>query len=109
VSDTGIGEIRKRIRNSNRLLERTGAEPPNTHRALLGALAVASFAGGSGMRPDVQADPETALSDLLADLMHWCDVREIDRSRLSSIDFDSALTRARHHYDAERDRMNNGP
>jgi hypothetical protein len=39
------------------------------------------------------ADLEDALGDLLADLMHWC-----DRNRF---DFDAALDRGRHHYQAE--------
>ena len=39
------------------------------------------------------ADLEDAVSDLLADLMHWCDRRKLD--------FDKELDRARSHYDEE--------
>jgi hypothetical protein len=39
-------------------------------------------------------DPEDALSDLLCDIMHWCDIYEAH-------DFDVALQRAKGHYDYE--------
>jgi hypothetical protein len=39
------------------------------------------------------ADRETALGDLLADLMHWSDRHNFD--------FDLALSRAQGHYEAE--------
>jgi hypothetical protein len=45
--------------------------------------------------------PETVLSDLLADLMHWCDVRRSDLEPQEVIRFDSALERARDYYDEE--------
>jgi len=38
-------------------------------------------------------DYDDALSDLLGDLMHWCD--------RNSADFGAALSRARMHYEAE--------
>jgi len=38
-------------------------------------------------------DKEDALSDLLADLMHWCDRHQVS--------FDGELVRAREHYEAE--------
>lgn len=44
-------------------------------------------------RRQTGSDLEDALSDLLADAMHWCDRNEID--------FDNELDRARGHYDAE--------
>ncbi len=102
MGDTAIEKIGKRIRTLNRLLASSGAEPLNAHRALRGALAVASFASTSGTERDVQADPETALGDLLADLMHWCDLRKSGGCALGAVDFESALCRARRHYDAER-------
>jgi len=40
-------------------------------------------------------DPEHALTDLLADLMHWSDLRAEFES------FDDALDRARQHYHTE--------
>jgi hypothetical protein len=39
------------------------------------------------------ADFEDALSDLLGDLMHWCD--------RNASDFEKELSRARAHYEAE--------
>jgi hypothetical protein len=39
------------------------------------------------------ADLEDSVSDLLADLMHWCD--------RNGIDFDTETDRARRHYDEE--------
>lgn len=39
------------------------------------------------------ADLEDAVSDLLADLMHWCDRHETD--------FEHELQRARYHYEEE--------
>lgn len=39
------------------------------------------------------ADTEDAVSDLLADLLHWCDRH--------GQDFDSELRRARNHYNSE--------
>jgi hypothetical protein len=41
------------------------------------------------------ADTEDAVSDLLADLLHWCDRH--------GQDFDTELRRARNHYDIETD------
>jgi hypothetical protein len=39
-------------------------------------------------------DPEDAVSDLLCDIMHWCDL-------YNEYDFDAELDRARGHYDCE--------
>ena len=41
------------------------------------------------------SDAEDAVSDLLADLMHWCDRH--------GVDFDTELRRAQGHYEAETD------
>ena len=38
-------------------------------------------------------DDETALSDLIADAMHWCDKHRVD--------FDAAVARGHSHYCAE--------
>jgi len=94
-------EIRNRIRSVNRRLDKTHADPRNADRALWAALAVVSFASVTGMSADVQADPETVLGDLLAGLMHWCDVQQTNARRLESVDFESALERARNHYNEE--------
>jgi hypothetical protein len=94
-------EIRNRIRSVNRRLDKTHADPRNADRALWGALAVVSFASVTGLSADVQIDPETVLGDLLAALMYWCDVQKTDICRIESIDFESALERARNHYTEE--------
>ncbi len=59
----------------------------NACRAQWAAVALAAFRRQTG------ADAEDALSDLLADLMHWC-----DRSGLSFVD---ELRRALGHYEEE--------
>jgi hypothetical protein len=68
---------------------------------LRAALAVVSFANVTGQREDVRTDPETVLGDLLASLMHWCDTQKVSDSLEESIDFESALLRARNHYNEE--------
>jgi hypothetical protein len=53
---------------------------------------------GSALATFIQVtgtDLEDAMADLLADLMHWSD--------RNNYDFDAALDRARHHYEAETD------
>jgi hypothetical protein len=64
-------------------------DPEGMNEARLGwaAQAVRAFQEATG------ADDEDALSDLLADLMHWADRNKYD--------FDAALLRARDHYHAE--------
>ena len=59
----------------------------NGNRALAAAFALAEFRERTG------ADLEDAVSDLLADLMHWCD-------RFGQ-EFPEELRRARNHYAAE--------
>jgi hypothetical protein len=85
----------------NRRLNEARADPRNADRALWGALAVVSFAGVTGQSQDVQTDPETVLGDLLGDLMHWCDAQKTSGGLEESIDFESALERARNHYNEE--------
>lgn len=94
-------EITERISMLNRRLSETGAEPSNADRALWGAWALVGFADATGQRQDVQADPETVLSDLLCDLMHWCDDQKTSGGLEESIDFESALDRARNYYNEE--------
>jgi hypothetical protein len=94
-------KIRNRIRNVNRRLAKNHAAPRNADRALWGALAVVSFASVTGLRRDVQIDPETVLCDLLADLMHWSDLQKSSGCIVELLDFESALERARDHYSAE--------
>ncbi|MGB6384788.1 MAG: hypothetical protein WBD25_15360 [Terriglobales bacterium] len=85
----------------NRRLAKFDADPRNTDRALWASLAAVSFASVTGQSHDVHVDPETVLGDLLAGLMHWCDVQKSSERRIESIDFESALKRARNHYDEE--------
>ena len=59
----------------------------NPNRARWAAAALAEFRRQTG------ADLEDAVSDLLADLMHWCD-------RLGQ-EFPQELRRALHHYEEE--------
>ena len=87
-----IGQLRAQIHRLNHRLNETGADPTNADRALWGALAVAHFASVSGRAEDVHADPETVLSDLLADLMHWCN-QQSNSEPQEAIRFDSALER----------------
>jgi hypothetical protein len=101
---TGQGEMRKiraHIRRVNHRLSEKGADSTNADRALWGALAVAHFAGETGRAEDMRTDPETVIADLLADLMHWCDVQRSDSESLDAIGFDSALERARNYYEEE--------
>jgi hypothetical protein len=96
-----INKIKARIRRLNHRLVETGADPSNADRALLGAFAVAQFAGVTGRAEDIYADPETVLGDLLADLMHWCDVQRSSSEPQEAIGFDSALEQARDYYNEE--------
>lgn len=94
-------KIRNRIRSVNRRLAKNNAGPRSSDRSLWAGLALVSFASVTGLGGDVQSDPETVVCDLLADLMHWCDVQKTNDCRLESIDFESALERARDHYGKE--------
>lgn len=62
-------------------------EDMNARRAHWAASALADFQHSTG------TDNEDALCDLLGDLMHWSD--------RNNFDFDSELSRARTHYEAE--------
>lgn len=62
-------------------------EGMNDKRAAWADVALATFITQTG------TDKEDAVGDLLGDLMHWCD--------RNNYDFDAALDRARHHYEAE--------
>jgi hypothetical protein len=93
--------LTERIRKKNLRLIETHADPNNADRALWGSLAVVAFASVTGQGEDVELDPETVLGDLLADLMHWCDLQKASTSLRESISFESALERARNHYKEE--------
>jgi len=94
-------EITERTHSVNRRLSKTRANPRNADRALWGALAVVTFADITGQSQDAQADPDTVLGDLLADLMHWCDAQKTTGGLKEAIDFESTLERARNHYNEE--------
>ena len=85
----------------NHRLNETGTDPANADRALWGGLAFAHFAAITRRAEDMRTDSETVLSDLLADLMHWCDVQRSSRGRQEAIGFDSALERAKDYYKEE--------
>lgn len=65
------------------------ADPENMNedRAAWAGTALDTFQEATG------TDPEDAVSDLIADLHHWCD--------RNGIDFNRELERAAFHYDAE--------
>lgn len=91
----------KRARTSNRLPTINNG-PSNADRCLWGELALHSFAGVSGAKRELAQDPETVLADLLADLMHWCEMQGDLHRRDHPVDFESALRRARCHHAEER-------
>ena len=73
-------------------MEREKTLPPdpeemNDHRAELAEASLRHFQCWCG------SDHEDALSDLLCDLMHWCDRNDFS--------FEAELSRARTHYEAE--------
>jgi hypothetical protein len=96
-----LRRLTERLRKKNLRLIETQADPENTDRALWGSLAVVTFASITGQSGDVGVDPETVLGDLLAGLMHWCDVQKTSTCLAESITFESALQRAQSHYREE--------
>jgi hypothetical protein len=102
TAQSAILRIRGQVRRMTHRLNKTGTDPSNADRALWGALVVAHFASATNRAEDVQTDPETVLSDLLADLMHWCDAQRSNGELRESIGFDSALERASDYYEEER-------
>jgi hypothetical protein len=95
--------IRAEIGRVNARLRRTDSRPLKADFALWGALAIAQLNGSVALGEGSAADAEVVLSDLLADLMHWCDLRSIAQSRREEISFESALEKARAHYQEECD------
>ena len=83
-------------------LARNDGDPSNADRATWGSVAMVSFARAAGQDVDLRLDPETVLCDLLADLMHWCDLQRPLGHVTEPVDFESALGRARRHYGVER-------
>jgi hypothetical protein len=100
-SRSEMSEIRAQIRRMNHRLSKTGIDPSNSDRALWGALAIAHFTSVSGPAEGVYTDLEMVLSDLLADLMHLCDVRRSNSELREMTGFESALERARDYYNEE--------
>lgn len=96
-----LSKVRARARRLYRRLSENLLDPCNADCALWGQLAVLAFADVTGNSQEVQIDPETVLGDLLAGLMHWCDTQQTSTNRVESIDFESALERARNHYNEE--------
>jgi hypothetical protein len=75
--------------------------PRNSDRARWAASAVWKFTEVTSISEDLQSDPETVLADLLANLMHWCDAPQTESGPTEALDFESALKRARAHYQQE--------
>lgn len=75
-----------------------GSEPLNADRGLWGALAIAQLDGSAAEGESGPIDAELVLSDLLADLMHWCDFQGFGNGRQQTSAFESALERARDYY-----------
>jgi hypothetical protein len=65
----------------------------NKDRAGWAGMAVLEYATAKGSAGGLYDPPETVLTDLLCDLMHYASAKEID--------FAACLDRARLHYDAE--------
>lgn len=87
-------ELLQRLAAVNaRLVKRNAGPLLNAERAIFGELAIVAFASRTGQAEDVAEDPETVLGDLLADLMHFCDAKDVD--------FEEALRRGRNHHDEE--------
>jgi len=72
-------------------------EPTNANRADWAAAAVHTFADATNQREKGQYtdDLHSIVSDLLADLMHYC--------RREGVDFDETLETARAHFNFERE------
>lgn len=104
---TKTRSIRRRVYLTIRRLERTRADPKNSDRALLAGLAVSTFADVTGQDWYFESDPETILGDLLADLMHWTVAQQQNGKRTEPIVFESALDRARHHFEEEVEEESN--
>ena len=72
--------------------------PSNDDRAHWAEAALLAFAQRTGLAKDMVVDKEDSffiISDLLADLAHWCDRHEVD--------LPAALIHAGQHYRAETD------
>lgn len=69
------------------MAQKPDPEGQNDDRASWAATALGAF------RKETRTDPEDAISDLLADLMHWCDRNDSN--------FEHELARGRRHYEEE--------
>jgi hypothetical protein len=97
-----VRHIRREIERVNRRLRETDSRPSKADLALWGALAIAQLNGSVASGEGSATDAELALSDLLADLMHWCDLRS-SAQRRQTISFESALENAQAYYQEECD------
>jgi hypothetical protein len=74
----------------------TDERPTNDERASWAEIALLAFGQRTGLLKERIGDNEDLffiISDLLADLAHWCDRHHVDLS--------TAITHAAQHYDAE--------
>lgn len=85
----------------NLRLAKANPGPCTADRVTWAEVAVANFARAADSAGDLSTDSETVLTDLLADLMHWCDAQNCRPRVKRHIEFESALARARKHYKKE--------
>lgn len=102
-NSAAVRYIRAEIGRANARLRRTESRPSKADLALWGALAIAQLNSSAALGEGSASDVELVLSDLLADLMHWCDLRSIAQGRPEELSFESALEKARAHYQEECD------
>ncbi|HEY4679036.1 MAG TPA: hypothetical protein VIJ01_17855 [Candidatus Angelobacter sp.] len=82
--------------DANNAEQPSGEGPGNDDRALWAEAALLAFAQRTGLAKEIVGDKEDRffiISDLLADLAHWCDRHEVD--------LPAALVHAAQHYRAE--------
>ena len=78
------------MRRFRRPFKRRTAYPTNRDRSFWAKCALDSFAMLTNSTAELRAETREVLTDLLADLMHYCDAQQVD--------FASTLERARRHY-----------
>jgi hypothetical protein len=92
--EQNLKELKQKLEAARKLWSQPDQVVTNEQRALWGQYTVTAFANESGqLGEDLKDDPETVVGDLIADLMHYCDTRDVD--------FEEALRRGRNHHDEE--------
>lgn len=67
--------------------------PTNRDKAAFARVALRAYATRTGLAEHFPSDHETVISDLLADLMHYCTIHDLS--------FNDLLSRADRHYSEE--------